>query len=161
MAPFDRGSRLKPRSRPMGGGSHTHQLRLPSYSHHPNAACTCSRFQRLEQYQAPKTRLDYHPAWSRNGKELFYVANSSSPFVTVPVLRTQPEIAFGSPVPMQQVPIPNVFSGGLRGYDILPDGRFVTLVPGSDNPKATDALSSELRVVEHWFEELKRLVPTK
>ncbi|PWT79644.1 MAG: hypothetical protein C5B57_13595 [Blastocatellia bacterium] len=113
------------------------------------------------KYQAPKRLLDYQPAWSRDGKELLYVAADTSLFVAVPVLRTQPEIAFGSPVPMQKVPILSVLAGGLRGYDILPDGRFVTLVPESANPRATDALSSELRVVEHWFEELKRLTPTK
>ena len=112
------------------------------------------------KYQAPKTRVDYHPAWSRDGKELFYVAASASPSVAVPVLRTQPEIAFGSPVPMQNVPRPAVTSGGLRGYDILADGRFVSLVPAPDNPSTPDALSSELRVVVHWFEELNRLVPT-
>jgi len=41
------------------------------------------------------------------------------------------------------------------GYDILPDGRFV-MVRGAD-PSG----SREIVLVQNWFEELKRLVPTK
>jgi len=41
------------------------------------------------------------------------------------------------------------------GYDVLPDGRFV-MVRGAD-PSG----SREIVIVQNWFEELKRLVPTK
>lgn len=44
---------------------------------------------------------------------------------------------------------------GGAGYDILPDGNFV-MVRGAD-PTGT----REIVLVQHWFEELKRLVPTK
>jgi hypothetical protein len=41
------------------------------------------------------------------------------------------------------------------GYDILPDGRFVMV-------KVADPTDTrEIVLVQHWFEELKRLVPTK
>jgi hypothetical protein len=40
----------------------------------------------------------------------------------------------------------------LRGYDVLPDGRIVTV--------STNSGAQEVRVVTNWFEELKRLVPT-
>jgi hypothetical protein len=47
-----------------------------------------------------------------------------------------------------------------RGYDVLPDGRIVMLVPvpGVD-PIATVELR-EIVVVQNWFEELERLAPT-
>lgn len=39
-------------------------------------------------------------------------------------------------------------------YDVLPDGRFV-MVRGADPSR-----SREFVLVQHWFDELKRLVPT-
>ena len=45
-------------------------------------------------------------------------------------------------------------NSGIR-YDVLPDGRFV-MIRGPD-PNA----AREIVVVQHWFEELKRLVPTR
>jgi hypothetical protein len=49
-------------------------------------------------------------------------------------------------------------SGG-RTYDISPDGRRFLMIKAS----GTDALAAPpaLIVVQHWDEELKRLVPTK
>ena len=50
--------------------------------------------------------------------------------------------------------------GGLLGrtYDISPDGqRFLMLKPGSESNQTA---APSLIVVQHWFEELKRLVPT-
>lgn len=41
------------------------------------------------------------------------------------------------------------------GYDVLPDGRFV-MIRGAD-PTGT----REIVLVQNFFEELKRLVPTK
>ena len=47
-----------------------------------------------------------------------------------------------------------------RTYDVSPDGqRFLMIKEGgvADEP----APSARLVLVQHWFEELKRLVPTK
>jgi hypothetical protein len=41
-------------------------------------------------------------------------------------------------------------------YDILPDGKRFVMLRGAD-PTGT----REIVLVQHWFEELKRLVPTK
>lgn len=61
------------------------------------------------------------------------------------------------------VGLPGTISGGrlsteARAFDVLPDGRFVGLVRGSP-----DGVSStqEVRVVQNWSEELKRLAPVK
>ena len=49
--------------------------------------------------------------------------------------------------------------GGSRPYDIAPDGRF--LIIRSGQAEAAGAAAPEIVVVQNWFEELKRLVPTK
>ena len=48
---------------------------------------------------------------------------------------------------------------GLRDYDISPDGeRFLVLKAVAEAPDAT--VGDRIVIVENWFEELKRLVPT-
>ena len=42
---------------------------------------------------------------------------------------------------------------------MLRDGRFITLL-AADNA-SNGGTASELRIVLNWFDELKRLVPTK
>jgi hypothetical protein len=49
-----------------------------------------------------------------------------------------------------------VIASGGRAYDIAPDGRF--LIVRSASPEKGDA-SPNLVLVQHWFEELKRLEP--
>jgi serine/threonine-protein kinase len=107
-----------------------------------------------EKHQAPRTQggRDYHPVWAPDGKSLFYVPDSNFPIVSVPVV-TSPGFAFGTPEEMTRAPRPGLQSWQPRGYDVLPDGRFVSvsLAPGAP----------EVRIILNWFEELKRLVPTK
>jgi hypothetical protein len=45
-----------------------------------------------------------------------------------------------------------------RTYDVGPDGRFLMVKGAAADPSATP---SSLIVVQHWGEELKRLVPTR
>jgi Tol biopolymer transport system component len=112
-----------------------------------------------ELHQAPKKFLDFHPVWTPDGKGLYYVPGSARPTVLVPV-NGRPSITFGTPVDLQYGPFPGLLSGDSRGYDFLPDGRFVSLAPaGRDRPAS--ASSNEIRVVLNWFEELKRLAPEK
>jgi Tol biopolymer transport system component len=91
------------------------------------------------------------PIWSPDGKELFFVP-APSQFVSVSV-RTDPVFGFTPPAA-----VPRRF--GLapptspRPYDILPDGRMVTV--DTVNP-AGDRLA-QLVVVLNWFEELRARV---
>jgi hypothetical protein len=107
----------------------------------------------------PKARIDYHPAWARDGK-LFYVAAATQPLVFVDV-KTQPSIGFGVKV---EVPVtvarPSVFSNAARGYDLLPDGRILSVNPDDEDPLVATR-GSAIHVAMNWFEELKRLVPTR
>ncbi|HET9359059.1 MAG TPA: protein kinase, partial [Vicinamibacterales bacterium] len=105
--------------------------------------------------QAPKRLLDYHPLWAPDGHNIFYVPGSSRPIVSVPVV-TRPSVDFGTPVELPRAPLPGLISLDVRGYDVLPDGRFLSVsVPQA----ATGNPSAEVRVVINWFEELKRLAP--
>ena len=49
-------------------------------------------------------------------------------------------------------------AGGARPYDVTPDGRFVVIRSGAT--EAGGDAPSNLVLVQHWTEELKRLVPT-
>jgi hypothetical protein len=49
-------------------------------------------------------------------------------------------------------------AAGNRPYDIAPDGRFLIILSGQ--AEAAGATASDVILVQNWFEELKRLVPT-
>jgi hypothetical protein len=47
-----------------------------------------------------------------------------------------------------------------RNFDIMPDGRIIGVVnAGKTRPSAPAA--TQIHVVLNWFEELKRLAPTR
>jgi Tol biopolymer transport system component len=85
------------------------------------------------------------PAWSRDGKELFFVQGTkmmTSRLTLIPGLSSsKPEVLFDAP-----------WRGGK--YVVAPDGRFLTI-------RLSEAATStrEIRVVLNWFEELKRRLP--
>ena len=67
----------------------------------------------------------------------------------------RPAFAFGAAVPLPRQFIPG--APAVRApYDILPDDRFVGVVPVGDSD-AIDA-APQIQVVLNWQEELKRLV---
>ncbi len=70
--------------------------------------------------------LDYHPVWAPDGKSIFYIPSSGRPTVSVPIV-TRPSIAFGTPVELPSAPIPGLISLDMRGYDVLPDGRILSV----------------------------------
>jgi hypothetical protein len=71
-------------------------------------------------------------------------------------VQSDPTIVFGKPIVLFKRSFPN--PGGLvRDFDLHPDGRRFAVVDYS-----TAMLPpTELILVQHWDEELKRLVPTK
>jgi serine/threonine-protein kinase len=96
------------------------------------------------------------PAWSRDGKELFYVP-APARFAVVRV-RTEPSFAFSSPVD-----VPRRFGiadpSNPRPYDTLRDGRLIGVaMPGLNQ---TGSGPAQIQVVLNWFEELKARVPAK
>jgi hypothetical protein len=100
------------------------------------------------------------PLWARSGKELFFVGADGA-LLRVSVEASGATWTAGTPVKLLEARyFTNTSSGGSgRTYDVSPDGqRFLMIkAPGGDASFAAPSLV----VVQHWDEELKRLVPTK
>ena len=47
-----------------------------------------------------------------------------------------------------------------RTYDLAPDGRFLMIKPGGAATEDAASALPQIVVVQGWFEELQRLVPT-
>jgi predicted Ser/Thr protein kinase len=100
------------------------------------------------------------PLWARSGNELFYVGPDGV-LMRVSVEASGATWNVGTPIQLFEGR-DFFFNMGLatsgRTYDVSPDGRRFLMIkaPGAD---ATAAAPS-LIVVQHWDEELKRLVPT-
>jgi Tol biopolymer transport system component len=86
------------------------------------------------------------PRWSRDGRELFFVAADRR--LTAVEVRTAPSLELGKPVPLFVLPGQRVW----KDYDVAPDGRrflaIVTDVRGDQQP---------LTVVLNWTAEAGRL----
>ena len=110
-------------------------------------------------YQVPREFVDFHPAWSADGKELVFTAveppdrwwRCVSPPPTVS--RSGRRCTFPATVSGDRV------AREPRAWDILPDGRFIGITAGAE--ERTRSSLPEMRVVLNWFEELKQRVPVK
>jgi hypothetical protein len=94
--------------------------------------------------------------WARNGRELFFL-DENSLLTSVTVQTAGASFSAGKPTKVLQTPY---FSDDYVGrtYDVSADGRRFLMVKG--DPTA-DQATPNMVVVLNWFEELKRLVPTK
>ncbi len=104
------------------------------------------------------------PVWRRDGKALFYQGLDAgvSKMMAVTVMPDGASLSLGRPTALFDQSVPGGSGAAERyaqsnnsgvAYDVLPDGRFV-MVRGADTSG-----SREFVLVQHWFEELKRLVP--
>jgi Tol biopolymer transport system component len=110
------------------------------------------------RYQAPRVNRDFQPFWSRDGGTLFYVGSTGSrQLVAVPVSRAS-GLTFGTPVTFPFTLTGGRLSGVARAFDVMPDGRFIGLVPGDGSDPLADR-SPEVHVIVNWSEEVKRLAP--
>ena len=93
------------------------------------------------------------PLWSPDGRELFYLDEGR--LFVVPVM-TEPTFAPGSP----EMLFGGIYYGtGGCSYDISPDGeRFFIVKEATATNQTTTA--PQVILVQNWFEELRRLVPT-
>jgi len=111
------------------------------------------------RYQISKVEEDgHHPAWSPDGREIFYTPGPGNRFLAVPITPT-PTFAFGDPVLIPR-PFVNAPPSAARTYDIVHDGkRFLGL--RTDIGSNGLPMAPQIQVVLNWFEELKARVPTK
>ncbi|MDA2937894.1 hypothetical protein MYX75_06490 [Acidobacteria bacterium AH-259-A15] len=90
------------------------------------------------------------PVWAPDGRELFYRNGDAMMVVRIgshPTTAGTPEVLFTG----------DYYSSRRRRYDIHPDGkRFLMLKEGG----VAGETRQELILVQNWFQELKRLVPT-
>jgi hypothetical protein len=100
------------------------------------------------------------PAWSRNGRELFYVAgvggNNSRMLVAVPIkppIGTTFDWAPGKPL-FNCTPY---VRGGSRSYDVSLDGAKFLVIASGDTASAGPS-RTVMRYVTNWFEELRAKV---
>jgi serine/threonine-protein kinase len=93
------------------------------------------------------------PLWSRDGRELFYRRPNQ-----VWVVDVQTAAGFIAGKPRLLFELKGYTLGTpLRNWDVSPDGkRFLTVKDGERKPER----ATEMILVQNWFEELKRLVPT-
>ncbi len=105
------------------------------------------------KYQISKG-FSVHPFWSTSGKELFFSTGPTS-FAVVNIT-TQPGVTFSSRAPVPRGGLSGTATGP-RTYDILPDGRFIGVVPA----RQIQAGASQIQVVLNWFEDLRQRAPVR
>jgi Tol biopolymer transport system component len=100
------------------------------------------------------------PAWSRDGRELFYVTATSiggqaalTRMMGVPV-QLKPTFAAGTPRMLFQGRYGA--TAQIRGYDVAPDGRRFLMVQQKERPPMRVA---EMIIFQNWVVELRQKVP--
>ncbi len=99
------------------------------------------------------------PVWANNG-DLFYRSLTGERMFAVSVT-TKPALKVERPVELFQRPYYISPTGSPRPqYDVSPDGQRFLLLASVSGTNAS-AARPRMVVVQNWFDELKRLVPTK
>jgi serine/threonine-protein kinase len=111
------------------------------------------RYPELGNRQQISTGGGLNPVWSRSGNELFFTGPNRQ-MLSVPI-KSGAALTAGRPQVLFEFPI--FVGGGARPYDIAPDGRFIIIRNAQEDANGP---APSLILVQNWFEELKRLVPT-
>ncbi len=112
------------------------------------------------KYQASTLEGTRTPAWSRDGRRLFFHSNATNQLYMAD-MHAEQSLTFGTPVPL---PIAGtVHPMQQRNYDVMPDGkRLVVVLPETDaKANAAREESARINVVLNWFAELNRLAPVR
>jgi Tol biopolymer transport system component len=92
------------------------------------------------------------PLWARDGSEIYYRGSGSVMAVSV---QTDPAFVPGQPEALFEDGY--LVANGGPNYDVSPDGRFL-MIREAVSPSGT---SPQIIIVQNWFEELERLVPSQ
>ena len=99
------------------------------------------------------------PIWARNG-DLFYRSLNGERMFAVRVA-TSPTLKVGTPVQLFQGPFYIPGTGSPRPqYDVTADGQRLLMLTTRSSTDSSPA-RPRIVIVQGWFEELGRLVPTK
>jgi Tol biopolymer transport system component len=96
-----------------------------------------------------------HPAWSRDGKTLFFRRLTTGEFFAARILSESP-FAFATPERLPMTFAHRQSNSSSRSYDITPEGTFLGVIPADS---AAPKNAAHVNIVLNWFQELKRLVP--
>jgi serine/threonine-protein kinase len=107
------------------------------------------------RYQVPKQQIDFHPVWAPDSGSLIFTPSANSGQLTAISITTRPALTFGNVESVPARVTADRLAAESRAWDILPDGRFVGLVPASTGSGDTAGSETHIRVVLNWFEELK------
>ena len=107
--------------------------------------------------------VGFSPVWSRDGRELFYIAAGPDGRVMMAVgYAGEPTFTPARPERLFTLPDHIDFGGAFRQWDVAPDGeRFVMLRETEEDPAGNDPRlgPAELAYVGNWFTELVERVP--
>ena len=115
------------------------------------------RYPEMGYRQQISTNGGMHPIWSRTGRELLFGTPDNRQMLAVSV-QSGLTLAAGRPQALFEFAMMPP-RAGTRPYDMGPDGRFFII--RNAQTEAGDAAPLDMILVQNWFEELKRLVPTK
>jgi len=119
----------------------------------------------VQPYPGPAARTQVSanggeaPAWSRNGREIFFVRTDGRGHAWMMTAAFEPSAPHpvGTPRPLFEIADGLTFtSGPTRSYDVSPDGQRFYVVQQSVAPHGP---VTRIDIVTNWFEELKAKVP--
>jgi hypothetical protein len=109
----------------------------------------------LEQKWQISTDGGLEPAWSADGRELFYRNKEGNRMMAVPI-RAEPQFSPGRPELLFEGEFaPSPWFG--RNFDVAADGQKFLMVEYA----LPDDLGGEVKVVVNWFDELDRIAPVQ
>ena len=111
-------------------------------------------------YQAPRVNYDFQPVWSSDGKQLLYLPSTASGQMAAVSFTSAPAAVFGRPSTFPFTLAAGQLSTGRRAFDVLPDGRLVSLSMETETAAGLNGVN-EVRIVINWFDELRRLAPVR
>ncbi len=100
------------------------------------------------------------PAWSPDGKQLFFHSIGLNRFAVVDI-RAEQGLTLGAPTSLQIEDAVHPLTQ--RNYDVTPDGKQLVIVLPPQAAQSAPGRRTPLQIdiVLNWFEELSRLVPTR
>lgn len=101
------------------------------------------------------------PVWSADGTELFYRRNQSATqhSIVSASVAIDGGMTFGveRPLPIEGFSV----APGYRNFDVTADGQQFLMTFPADQVDTGDPVRPAINIVENWFEELRRRVPTE
>ena len=102
------------------------------------------------------------PAWSGDGRELFYrEVSGSGSMMAVKIAVEEGKLGAGIPEPLFEGKF--LSTRYTRSYDVTRDGQrflMIEFYPEESRVRREKYLGKKVSIVQNWFEELRRLAPT-